>query len=61
MKITIDGKEVEAQEGQSVLEAAKLNNIEIPALCYHPDLCVKANCRLCLVEIEGIPAPQTAC
>ena len=61
MKITIDGKEVEAQEGQSVLEAAKLNNIEIPALCYHPDLCVKANCRLCLVSIEGIPAPQTAC
>ncbi|MFA6376964.1 MAG: [Fe-Fe] hydrogenase large subunit C-terminal domain-containing protein, partial [Candidatus Paceibacterota bacterium] len=61
MKITIDGKEIEAVEGQSVLEAAKAAGIEIPALCYHPDLCVKANCRLCLVEVEGIPVPQTAC
>jgi len=61
MKITIDGKEMEAAEGQSVLEAAKAAGIEIPALCYHPDLCVKANCRLCLVEIEGIAVPQTAC
>lgn len=61
MKITIDAREIEAVEGQSVLEAAKAAGIEIPALCYHPDLCVKANCRLCLVEIEGIPVPQTAC
>jgi NADP-reducing hydrogenase subunit HndD len=61
MKITIDGKEIEAVEGQSVLEAAKAAGIEIPALCYHPDLCVKANCRLCLVEIEGVAAPVTAC
>lgn len=43
------------------MEAAKGAGIEIPALCYHPDLCVKANCRLCLVEIEGIPVPVTAC
>ena len=61
MKIIIDDREVEAAEGQSVLEAAKVAEIEIPALCYHPDLCVKANCRLCLVEIEGVAAPQTAC
>lgn len=44
-----------------MLEAARENGIEIPALCYHPDLCVKANCRMCLVEIEGLAAPQTAC
>jgi NADP-reducing hydrogenase subunit HndD len=61
MKITIDGKDVEAVEGQTVLEVARTAGIEIPALCYHPDLCVKANCRLCLVSIEGIPAPVTAC
>jgi len=61
MKIIIDGKEIEAREGQTVLESARENGIEIPALCYHPDLCVKANCRLCLVEIEGMPAPVTAC
>ena len=61
MKITIDGKEIEVQEGVSVLVAAKGAGVEIPALCYHPDLCVKANCRLCLVEVESIAAPVTAC
>ncbi len=61
MKIIIDGKTIEARDGQTVLEAARENGIEIPALCYHPDLCVKANCRMCLVEIEGLAAPQTAC
>ncbi len=61
MKITIDGREIQVKEGQTVLEAARENEIEIPALCYHPDLCVKANCRLCLVEVEGIAAPVTAC
>jgi len=61
IKVIIDGKETEVKEGQTILEAARENNIEIPALCYHPDLCVKANCRLCLVQIEGIPAPVTAC
>ena len=52
MKIIIDNREVEAREGQTILEAARENGIEIPALCYHPDLCVKANCRMCVVEIE---------
>lgn len=61
MKIIIDNKEVDAREGQTVLEAAHGAGIEIPALCYHPDLCVKANCRMCLVEIEGVAAPQAAC
>jgi len=71
MKIIIDNQEVEAREGQTILEAARENNIEIPALCYHPDLCVKANCRMCVVEIEGVASsfakgfggikPQVAC
>jgi NADH dehydrogenase/NADH:ubiquinone oxidoreductase subunit G len=38
MKIIIDNREVEAREGQTILEAARENGIEIPALCYHPDL-----------------------
>ncbi len=62
MKIIIDNKEVEAKEGQTVLEAARGAGIEIPALCYHPDLCVKANCRLCVVEVNGkmiVPACAT--
>jgi NADH-quinone oxidoreductase subunit G len=53
VKIFIDGKEISAQEGQTILQAAEENGIDIPHLCYHPDLKVKANCRLCGVEIEG--------
>lgn len=53
MKIIIDGKEIEAKEGQSVLEAALAANVFIPHLCSHPDLEAKGGCRLCSVEIEG--------
>ena len=51
MKIIIDGKEIEAKEGQSVLEAALAANVFIPHLCSHPDLEAKGGCRLCSVEI----------
>lgn len=53
IKIIIDGKEIETSEGKTVLQAARENGIKIPALCYHPDLKIKSNCRLCLVEIKG--------
>jgi len=53
IKIIIDDQEILAQEGQTVLEAALDNNIDIPHLCHHPDLSIKANCRLCGVEIKG--------
>jgi len=53
VKVKINGKAITANEGDSILEIATKNGIDIPALCYHPDLPVKANCRLCLVEIKG--------
>ena len=61
IKIKIDGKEVIAKEGEMVLEAARRNGIEIPALCYHPDLKIKANCRMCLIEIKGQKGLLTSC
>lgn len=61
MKITIDGKEIEAREGQSVLEAALEAGIFIPHLCSHQDLEAKGGCRLCSVEIEGIDGAVPAC
>lgn len=61
MKITIDGKEIEAQEGQSVLDAALAAGIFIPHLCSHPDLEAKGGCRLCSIEVEGIEHPLPAC
>lgn len=61
ISIKIDGKKISAIEGQSVLEIAHANGIEIPALCYHPDLKIKANCRLCLVEIKDWKGLHTSC
>lgn len=61
MKITIDGKEIEAKEGQSVLEAALQNGVYIPHLCYHPDLEAKGGCRLCSVEIDGTEGAVASC
>lgn len=48
--ITIDGRQVEAKAGQSVLDAALANGIYIPHLCHHPELAPSGVCRLCLVE-----------
>ncbi|MFH2018727.1 MAG: [FeFe] hydrogenase, group A, partial [bacterium] len=61
VKIIIDDKEILVDTRQTIMEAAKENGIEIPGLCYHPDLDVKANCRMCMVEVKGTRCPQTAC
>ncbi|WP_315110320.1 NADH-dependent [FeFe] hydrogenase, group A6 [Clostridium intestinale] len=60
-KVIIDKKEVSVPEGTTILQAAKLLNINIPTLCYHPDQSVKANCRICLVEIKERNSLVTAC
>jgi len=61
LKLTIDGKQVTAQPGQTILQAALANGIEIPNLCYDPRLTPTGSCRLCLVEIEGQRGLQTSC
>ena len=59
---TIDGREVEAIEGAMLVDAARGGDIEIPVFCYEPKLGAPVGaCRMCLVEIEGIPKLQTAC
>lgn len=59
--LTIDGRPVEIEKGASILEAAKQAGIKIPTLCYHEDQAVKANCRICVVEVEGRPGLQASC
>ncbi|MHC5212851.1 MAG: 2Fe-2S iron-sulfur cluster-binding protein, partial [Planctomycetota bacterium] len=49
--LTIDGKQVEVEPGTTVLEAAAQMGIEIPHYCYHPDIGVDGNCRMCLVQL----------
>jgi len=52
--IVIDGKIIETSNGKTVIEAAYENGIEIAHFCWHPELSVSGNCRMCLVEI-GLP------
>ena len=59
--LIIDGQEVKAKEGMTVLEAAKEAGIDIPTLCYHPDLTPYGACRLCIVEIENVKGFPTSC
>jgi len=58
--ITIDGLEVVAQPGQTVLEAAQAPGIDVPTLCHHPALEPIGACPVCLIEIEKQPALQPA-
>ncbi len=62
-KITlwIDGVQVTVPEKSTVLQAAHSINIEVPSLCYHPDLSVLGACRVCLVEVEGQRNPVASC
>jgi NADH-quinone oxidoreductase subunit G len=61
VKLTIDGREVQAKPGTLVIDAAKTVGIEIPAFCYYEGLTLQAACRMCLVEVEKMPKLMTAC
>ena len=61
IKIKIDNIDMIVPEGTTILEAAKKININIPHLCYHPDQAIKANCRLCVVEVAGSKKLTPAC
>src|SRR6059058_536184 len=61
VKLTIDGREVQAPPGTLVIDAAKKVGIEIPAFCYYEGLSLQAACRMCLVEVEKMPKMMTAC
>lgn len=61
INLTINGQRIAAEEGSTILEAAKKLHIKIPTLCYHPDQAVKANCRICVVEVKGQRILVPAC
>ncbi len=61
-KLTIDNQEIEVEAGTSIIQAADQLGVEIPRFCYHDRLSVPANCRMCLVEVEGgPPKPVASC
>jgi NADH-quinone oxidoreductase subunit G len=60
-KLIVDGKEIEADDNITLLQACELAGAVIPRFCYHERLSVAGNCRMCLVEWVGAPKPQASC
>jgi NADH-quinone oxidoreductase subunit G/[NiFe] hydrogenase diaphorase moiety small subunit len=59
--VQINEKKVSVPLGTTILEACRQNQIHIPTLCHHPDLCIAGVCRICVVDVEGMRTLQTAC
>ena len=60
-EIFVNGQPVEARRGESVLQAALGAGIDMPYLCWHPELSVAGNCRVCAVQVEGRSWAEIAC
>jgi NADH-quinone oxidoreductase subunit G/[NiFe] hydrogenase diaphorase moiety small subunit/NADP-reducing hydrogenase subunit HndD len=61
INISINGYPVDVKKGKTILEAAEEQGVRIPTLCYHKDLCVAGNCRVCVVEVVGQKRLSAAC
>src|SRR5215208_3043485 len=60
-KITVDGKSIEAKDRQMILQACLDSGMPLPHYCYHPGMSIPAPCRICLVEVEGLPKLVPSC
>ena len=61
IEIEIDGKPLQVAEGSMIIEASDAAGIYIPRFCYHKKLSIAANCRMCLIEVDGVKKPLPAC
>lgn len=62
IKVTINSKECEVEQGFTIIQACEVAGVEIPRFCYHERLAIAGNCRMCLVEVEGgPPKPVASC
>lgn len=59
--IEVDGNQLPAKPGQMLIEVTDAAGITVPRFCYHKNLSISANCRMCLVEVENAPKPLPAC
>ena len=60
-EIIIDGKQIEVEDGITLIQACEEAGVEIPRFCYHERLSIAGNCRMCLVEVVGMPKPMASC
>jgi len=61
LNIEIDGRTLQVESGDTIMDAANQAGITIPHFCYHKKLSIAANCRMCLVQVEKAPKPLPAC
>ncbi|MEM7620231.1 MAG: NADH-quinone oxidoreductase subunit NuoG [Pseudomonadota bacterium] len=60
-KLIIDGTEHEFEDGLTLIQACEEVGVEIPRFCYHERLSIAGNCRMCLIEVVGVPKPMASC
>ena len=60
-KIIVDGKEIDVPPEYTLLQACEAGGAEIPRFCFHERLSIAGNCRMCLIEVVGVPKPQASC
>jgi NADH-quinone oxidoreductase subunit G len=60
-QLIIDGKLIEVEDGLTLIQACEQAGVEIPRFCYHERLSIAGNCRMCLIEVAGMPKPVASC
>src|ERR1700704_4187063 len=60
-KLIVDGKEIDVPPEHTLLQACEAGGAEIPRFCFHERLSIAGNCRMCLIEVVGMPKPQASC
>src|SRR6201991_657873 len=60
-KLIVDGKEIDVPPEYTLLQACEAAGAEIPRFCFHERLSIAGNCRMCLIEVVGMPKPQASC
>src|SRR3984885_6016437 len=60
-KLIVDGHEIDVPPEYTLLQACETAGAEIPRFCYHDRLSIAGNCRMCLIEVVGVPKPQASC
>jgi NADH-quinone oxidoreductase subunit G len=60
-QLVIDGKPIEVEDGITLIQACEQAGVEIPRFCYHERLSIAGNCRMCLIEVVGMPKPIASC
>src|SRR5215475_7076889 len=60
-KLVVDGREIDVPSDYTLLQACEAAGAEIPRFCFHERLSIAGNCRMCLIEVVGIPKPQASC